>query len=197
MLTFDPEHHEYTWNGVAVPHVTAVLKPLTDYSMVPPDKLEAARQKGVAVHAMVEHDCKGTLGDLPEWMVPVYDYWLRVKKDMGLEIIKSERQVFHPVYGYAGTLDLECIATKTKLKGVGIIDVKRSFFGGKAIGLQTAAYAGACDHGKKKQSDRVQWRAALRLREDMKPAFQYYDDRADFSVFAALLTVHNWRKIHE
>ncbi len=197
MLTFDAATHSYTWDGKPVPHVTGVLKPLTDYSMVPADKLEVARQKGVAVHAMVEHDAKGTLSDLPEWMIPVYDYWLKAKKELGLEIIESERKVYHRLYGYAGTLDLQCRAHNTKLKGVGIIDIKRSFFGGKTIGLQTAAYAGACDQDIKKQSDRIQWRAALRLREDQKPAIQYFEERNDFNVFIALLTVQKWRQAND
>ncbi len=83
MLTFDEARHEYRFHGAVVPHVTGILKPLVDYSMVPPDRLEIARQKGVAVHKMVEADAKGELTDLPEWMIPVYEYWLQVVNQMG------------------------------------------------------------------------------------------------------------------
>jgi len=197
VLTFDEARHEYRFSGAVVPHVTGVLKPLTDYGRVDPDKLEIARQKGVAVHSMVELDAKNELGDLPDWMVPVYDYWLQIKQQMGLEIIASERKVYHSTYGYAGTLDLQVFAHNTKLKGPGIIDVKRSFMAGQAIALQTAAYAAACDHESKVPADRIQWRAALRLREDMPPRLETYDNRNDINVFIACLTLHNWRKKHD
>lgn len=189
-LLFNEASHEYRKGGVVVPHVTGIIGFLTDYSMVNPEQLEIARQKGVAVHKMVEADAKNELADLPDWMIPVYDYWLKVKREAGLEIIASERKVYHPTYRYAGTLDLRVIAHNLKLKGHGIIDVKRSFMAGNAIGLQTAAYANADDaSGNYAKTDRIQWRAALRLREDMQPRFQYYDDKNDFSNFLACLTV--------
>lgn len=190
MLEFNAERHEYRKAGAVVPHVTGIIGFLTDYSMVKPDQLEVARQKGVAVHKMVEADAKNDLGDLPDWMIPVYEYWLKFKKESGLEIIASERRVYHPTYRYAGTLDLRVVAHNLKLKGHGIIDVKRSFMAGKAIGLQTAAYANADDaSGDYPKTQRIQWRAALRLREDMPPRMEFYENKNDFPNFLACLTV--------
>lgn len=196
MLTFDEPSHTYCWDGNRVPHVTGVLAPLTDYSMVPPATLELARQKGVAVHKMCEQWAKGELdyGKLPEWMFPVLDWWLQFVNDTGFVFIASERKVFHPMYRYAGTLDFRCLLPKTKLQGEGILDVKRSFMAGGAIGLQTAAY-GAADDTQAPRSNRINWRAALRLREDAPPRLQIYEDRNDFNVFLAALTLHNWKRM--
>src|SRR3990167_4906978 len=105
MLTFDAVAHHYFWNGVRVPNVTTILAPLTDYSKIPRDQLERARQQGVAVHKMVELDCKNDLADVPEWMAGHYSAWLSFKSETGFECWDSERQIFHQGMAYAGTLD--------------------------------------------------------------------------------------------
>ena len=62
VLTFDEASHTYRIDGQVVPGVTSVLKPLTDYSMVPPADLQAAADFGKAVHRACELD---DLMDLP------------------------------------------------------------------------------------------------------------------------------------
>lgn len=194
VLTFNEAEHRYFWNGKPVPNVTRVLAPLTDYSMVSADTLELARQKGVAVHKMVELWAKGALDvdTLPDWMKPVYAHWLKFVDDTGFEVIASERRVYHPIYRYAGTLDLRGRMTRSKLRGEGILDVKRSFMAGDVIGLQTVAYEAADEASNK--CERTQWRAALRLREDGPYRLETYDDKSDFNVFLSLLTIHNWKE---
>lgn len=202
MLTFDEAAHRYYWNGAPVPNVTGIIAPLTSYAMVPADALELARQKGTHVHKMVELWAAGDLDEaaLPDWMRPVYEWWLKFVADSGIEIIASERKVYHPAYRYAGTLDLKC--RLRGFSGIGIVDVKRSFLAGGAIGLQTAAYQEAENHGVKLRADRVHWRAALRLREDAP--YRLINDRDDpdvfgkddFQVFAAQLILNRWKETH-
>lgn len=195
MLTFDEAAHRYFWNGSPVPNVTRALAPLVDYSMVPAETLETARQKGVAVHKMVELHCKGTLDEanLPEWMRPVLAFWKQFVAETGFELIAAEKRVFHPMYRYAGTLDLRCVLTKSKFKGHGIIDVKRSFLTGKTIGFQTAAYA-AADDAANERPEKIQWRGALRLREDTPYRFKPYEDRNDFNAFLTCLAFHKLKE---
>lgn len=190
MLTFDAVEHRYFWNGTPVPNVTRVLGPLTDYSRVDPEALETARQKGIAVHRMVELHAQGQLDEdaLPEWMRPVLAFWRKFVADTGFELIASEEKVFHPMYRYAGTLDLRCRLTKTAMLGPGIIDVKRSFVAGKVIGFQTAAYAEAV------KAERIQWRGALRLREDAPYRFKPYTDMNDFTKFLVCLSFHRLKE---
>lgn len=188
MLLFDEAAHTYTWNGVVVPSVTQVLKPLTNYGMIPADKLEIAWQKGNAVHKMVELHAKGDLDEatLPEWMRPVFEKWLRFCDDTGFKIIESERQVYHPAYGYAGTLDL--IGMIGEGDEFPLIDVKRSFFAGPVIGMQTAAYAEAyiAETGDK----RIKTRYALKLNEAGPYRLEPFADKKDFNDFITCLAFH-------
>jgi hypothetical protein len=183
-VTFEPIGHIYRCAGRVIPHVTGVLDGLTDYSMVVPHHMEIARQRGTAVHALVEFTAQGIPCDTPEWMTPVAEYWDQFCAESGFRMIASERRVYHPTYDYAGTLDLVCELPKTKLKGVGILDVKRSFMGGKTIGYQTAAYAEAYQAGG---GEKINWRAALRLREDSPYRLATYPDKGDFSKFLTCL----------
>lgn len=202
MLTFDEAPHRYYWNGTPVPSVTQIIAPLTSYAMVPADALELARQKGQAVHKLVELWAAGDLDEatLPEWMLPVYEWWLKFVSDSGIEILASERKVYHPTYRYAGTLDIKC--RLRGFTGIGIVDVKRSFLAGGAIGLQTAAYREAENVGARNNVDRVRWRAALRLREDAP--YRLINDRDDpdifgkddFQVFASQLILNRWKEKH-
>ncbi len=193
-LTFDEASHVYHFDGERVPNVTTILKPLTSYDMIPADKLEVARQKGVAVHKMVELDALGQLDEIPDWMKPAYIEWLKFKKQTGFILIASEQKVFHRAFRYAGTLDLLCELPLTKFKGVGIVDVKRSFFAGAVIGLQTAAYASAVSNST---THKKLWRAALRLNENSAFRVEAYDDPNDHNVFIAALTMHNWQRSHK
>lgn len=186
MLTFDPGPHVYRLDGRVIPHVTGVLSILSDFSMVKPDVLENARQKGVAVHKLVEMRAQGIDCTLPAWMQRVDDYWKQFCAETGFKLIASEQRVFHPKYQYAGTLDLVCELPGTNNKGAGIIDVKRSFMSGRAIGLQTAAYQHAYEAGG---GTKINWRAALRLREDGPYRLAPYNEQGDFSQFIACLAV--------
>lgn len=201
-LIFNEERHEYAYKGVLVPNVTRVLSPLTSYNMVAPDVLEIARQKGVAVHRMVELWAKNDLDEstLPEWMHPVLVQWLKFAEDTGLEVIASEKKVYHPIYKYAGTFDLR-VAMRGKT-GHGLIDLKRSFLAGDVIGLQLIAYLEAenCD----KSLPPVSWRGALKLREDGPYRYQPFDGPGDFNVFLAALKhyttgqiLQQWKEAHK
>jgi hypothetical protein len=190
LLTFNEERHEYHHNGVPVPNVTRILSPLMDYSMVPADKLEIARQKGTHVHRMVELWATGDLVEetLPDWMKPVFAQWLKFVADTGFELFASENRVFHNTYRYAGTLDLYGKMHRNKYPCY--IDIKRSFLAGPSIGLQLAAYQEA--HG-----DKLAARFALKLNENGPYRLESFEDKADFGVFLSLLTIHNWKGKHQ
>lgn len=192
MLTFDEKSHKYWWNDKPVINVTRVLEPLTDYSMIPSDKLETARQKGVAVHKMVELDCKGDLDEeaLPDWMRPALAQWRKFVGDTNFEMLESERRVFHPTYEYAGTLDLLGLMHGDYV----LIDIKRSFFAGPVIGLQTAAYREA--YGTQEKGAKTAKRYALRLNETGPYRLEPFEDKSDFGTFLSLLTIKRWKEKH-
>lgn len=193
MLTFDEPKHEYRWNGAVVPHVTGVIAPFVNYSMVPRDTLELARQKGQHVHHMVELHAQGKLDEdaLPDWMRPILAQWLKFVADTGFIVLATERRVYHPQYQYAGTLDLRGIMRNhAKYRGHGILDIKRSFMAGPITGLQTAAYAEADDLNPNPPGwhERVAWRGALKLNENGPYRFEPFEKKSDFSEFLVCLT---------
>jgi hypothetical protein len=196
MLAFDEATHTYTWNGVVVPSVTQVLKPLTDYGMITADKLEIARQKGVAVHKMVELHAKGDLDEetLPEWMHPVLAQWEKFVVDTGFEIINSETQVYNPSYGYAGTFDLY----GRMRDGDALIDVKRSFLAGPVIGLQLAGYHAAMVDSLKNIGVKFGSvnRYALKLNEIGPYRLEPFADKKDFGDFITALAFHKLKEKH-
>ena len=190
------EDHTYWLDGKLIPGVTTIIKDLTDYSIIPPIILETARQKGNAVHAMINlwaTDNLGERADQPDWLQPCYDEMLRFIDDSGLKIIASEKLVYHPQYKYAGTLDIRC--TMRGKNGIGIIDAKRSFFAGAAIGLQLAGYQGA--ENINIDQEPVLWRAALKINEKSAYRLEPYDDRNDWTTFLACLVRYNWVKAHQ
>lgn len=193
MLTFDEATHTYRWNGDVVPNVTRVIAPLTDYSRIPPDTLARAQAEGIAVHKMVELHCRGTLKEVPDWMRGHLAAWEKFLAESGMDVWLSEHRVYHPAMRYAGTLDLYGEVKKLKaFTGPALLDVKRSFYGGPAIGLQTAAYDTAL--ATDKAITRARHRAALQLRPDGTYRLKKFDDKMDHAVFAAMLTTQRWKE---
>lgn len=196
-LHFDEASHTYSIGGAVLPNVTRILAPLVDYSMIPRDALERAKQEGKAVHTMVELDDHGTLdvAGLPEWMAPVYKAWCEFKEISGYRPVLAECKVYHRRYNYAGTLDKVCELPKLKgWPGESLLDVKRSLYAGAVIGLQTSAYEQALISDP--SMPKPKRRGALRLAKDGKFRLEPYDDKADFSVFLSLLNIHRWKEKH-
>lgn len=195
-LIFEPIGHTYyTPDGVWVPNVTTILKGLTDYSYINADVLKRAQDEGIAVHSMVELDCKNDLDvdTLPDWMTGHYAAWCKFKAESGFECIATEQRLHHEALGYAGTCDLIGLTLKlAKVKAPVLIDIKRSFYAGRAIGYQTAAYTNAWNKSAPKDKT-VKQRFALRLSADGKYALREYPDQNDFNVFLACLTIFRAR----
>ncbi len=190
MLEFVEDGHAYSWDGKRVPSVTQVLAPLTDYSRIPAGKLETARQKGKAVHKMVELYCQDDLdvAALPGWLRPVLAQWIKFVAESGFKTIASERRVYHPTYHYAGCLDL----FGKMNAGSAFIDIKRSFLAGGVIGLQLAGYKDAycAEHPEAKQAKRY----ALKLTETGPYRLEPYTKETDLMDF---LTCLNFKRLQE
>ena len=198
-LTFEEISHTYRWDGKIVPSVTQILKPLTDYGSIPDGVLEKARQEGTAIHSMVEYDEEGQLdrAGLPEWMRPYLDAWHLFKSDSGWATDASEKKLYHKVYKFAGTCDLTGTAPKlSSVTGRGLIDIKRSFYAGAAIGLQLSAYAEAESIKHTDSNMRIRWRAALQLKKDGRYKLEIFDDKADWNTFLSCLVLHKWLEKH-
>lgn len=198
MLTFEEGPHLYRWHGKPVPSVTQVLGQLTSYDRIPAESLKRARQKGVAVHRTVELHAKDDLDEetLPEWLRPPLAAFKQFVADTGFRIVESERRVFHPTYGYAGTADLfgtiRVKRGRSEVEQTACVDLKRSLYAGRAIGLQLIGYVKARE--TEPGSERIQRRFALVLSETGKYALTEFDDPSDFTNFLACLTVHRLKE---
>lgn len=193
MLSFDESAHTYFWDGVAVPNVTRVIAHLTSYDHIPPAVLAKAQAEGKAVHKMVELHCHGILGAIPDWMESHREAWKLFLSETGFEPVLCEHKVYHPTMRCAGTLDLFGEFKNLKgAKGAALIDVKRSFYGGAAIGLQLAGYDVLLRADK--AMPRVENRFALRLGGNGKYTLKPYEDCDDEAAFLACLQQFRWRQ---
>ncbi|MEW5709794.1 MAG: hypothetical protein AB1830_12965 [Pseudomonadota bacterium] len=191
MLTFDPATHTYCWDGQPVPSVTRILEPVIDYSRVPPEVLERKRQIGEAVHQAIALDLAHDLDEesVVEPWAPYFLAWRRFLAESGFEPHLFEHRLYHPKYGYAGTLDLW-----GRLKGKYVlIDTKNTSELHPATALQTAAYAEALQAQDGLGTD---CRYALHLKPDGTYELHPFKERTDFNVFLSLLSLFNWKRRH-
>lgn len=180
---------KYVIDGVRVPSVTEVLhiNGLDDWSMVDPVVLEAARQRGQAVHEWTELLDQGFLTpeDRPDEPIAGYvEAYIRFKNETGFSVEQVEQVVLNETYRYAGMLD-----RTGKLNGKrALLDLKAVRSVTPATALQTAGY-GECleEHHE---------RYALQLRPDGTYRLTHYADRGDRHDFLSAVRLAWWRLNH-
>lgn len=99
-LTFDDRlgAHTYRYNGVEIPSVSSLLKPIQ------PDYGFASSETGTRVHKLLEAVDKGTIrqgGELRGYV----EGWVAFKRHTGYRSSHVETMVYHPTLRYAGTVD--------------------------------------------------------------------------------------------
>lgn len=107
-LEFDDEAHGYIVNGIITPSVSSILKrKFDDYVDVPFKILEAAADKGTAMHKAIEvYEKTGKESDLQE-----FRNYLFLKKYFKIENVENELPVAYFEDGlpvFAGTIDQVC-----------------------------------------------------------------------------------------
>jgi hypothetical protein len=142
-LSFDAASHTYTVDDKIVPSVSQVLRAgggAADYSAVPEDILKRAADIGIAVHKCVELYYAMNLApetddpSVEAYLPGFYDF---VDDDL-FEWQWSELLMYHPLYWYAGTVDLVGLVEGE----LSIIDVKTTNkIHKKSVELQTAGYS--------------------------------------------------------
>lgn len=185
-VVFDDLKHWYYYEGVRLPSVTTILKACglaTNFSTVPPDVLERARQRGVAVHSMCEAIDKGESipSDLGQFDGYASAYRSFVA-DSSYRSIAVEVTLHHPRLRYAGRCD-----KVGWLNGVrALIDAKSSrTMDHKYTAVQCAAYRGAWNAmNPTEQIGRI---AGLQLRPDGQYALTEYDAEEAWKIF-----LHGW-----
>ena len=189
MLTFDEVGHVYTLDGVRVPSVTQILRPLSNFDGIPEHVLEAKRDLGQRVHYACQLDDEDDLDEdsVEEEVEPYLAAWRLFLRESGAKVLLNEHQVAETTYRFAGTLDnvLELQSAKW------VVDKKTCFTVPPMAGPQTAAYLRALG------DPAVTHRAAVRLRPDGTYRFDPFSGADDWSVFLSCLTLHRFKEKHE
>lgn len=174
-----------------MPNVTTVLAPLMDWSKVSPEVLEDAQRLGTAVHKATELDDHKDLDEetVDEAVLPYLLAWRSFRGDSGFMPVAIEERIFCKRHFYAGTLDRIGWLNGKRV----LIDIKTGILTA-AAGPQLAAYQEAKNHRTK---DKVEKRYAVQLKGDGTYSLKEYTDPTDLTVFLALLTLHNWRQMHD
>lgn len=146
-LTFEDERHIYKLNGVIIPSVTTLMKPLSEaiYGGIDEEVLRVAAEKGTAVHNAIENFIQFGIEDIDSKYEAYFQAFLKFWKDVRPRILKTESKVYHKIYRYAGTTDFVAdIGGKLT-----IIDWKTSSRIEKVLtGVQLEGYARAYEsHG--------------------------------------------------
>lgn len=150
MLTFDPEKHEYSWDGKPVPGVTTILNEWLKVTIageryhvnrftgvaIPSWKMEEAGQAGTDIH----HGCQLILqGGIdwnsldPSYVAPLKQFE-RFLSDIGPTVLYTECPIYHPKHIYAGTIDIVAMIGKA----LAFIDIKTG--ASDTVGPQLSAY---------------------------------------------------------
>lgn len=196
MLDFDPVSHSFTLDGLPVPSVTRVLAPLQEIN-IGYAFLEQARRRGSAVHAATEQHDRQQIwrpnDDDPtvETVAPYLDAWQKFLGDTGFEVHAIEEQVVSRRHRYAGILDRLGVLNGKRV----VIDIKATAAISPVMGLQLAAYQAAANEGRS-TAEKYPKRFVCQLEKSGTYRLQEFRDRADMTVFLALLTVHQWRELH-
>lgn len=193
-LEFDERTHTYKLNGIVLPSVTTIMKPLSDnkYSTVREDVLENAANKGSAVHNAIENYLKFGIEDISEEHKAYFSAFLKFMSEKQPIILATESKVYHKILRYSGTVDLVCIINGE----VVLIDVKTTaVLMDMLTKVQLEAYAKALDS----HSFKVDKKAILHLKKDGTYRLVPHEnnDTESWCVFGALLTVNSYINKHK
>lgn len=199
MLTFNPENHEYRFNGTVVPSVTTVLKSvgIPDLSFVDRNVLEKACAFGTSVHLACELWDKGTLDetDLDVELVPMLMQWKRLKNSVfdthgEPDIVLNEIPLYSTRYRFAGTLDRGYLYVKTGT--LVILDLKTGITA-KQAPIQTSAYVELVKENSDVHVRKVIRYTAHILHDSEVGKLEEHKNPSDFYLFQSALNIYRFK----
>jgi len=188
-LTFDEVKHVYRLDGVVIPSVTTLMKPLSAamYDGIDEETLNKAAEKGTIVHNAIEDYVKYGFDVIPEEQAGYFEAYKSFAKDYKIEPIENEKRIYHKALRYAGTAD--CIA---KIDGkITLIDFKTtSVLMPMLTRVQLEAYKKALES----MGYKVEAKMIVQLKKDGKYKIELHElnDLEAWTVFAALQTCNNF-----
>lgn len=196
MLEFHEPTHTYTLDGVNLPSVTTILRPLYSFNGVPEHVLQAKAALGTAVHRACElldnDDLDQESDEGKAGLAPIAGYlagYVKFKAEVRPVVLENESRLFHPVHRYAGTIDRRY----TINRDLWDVDLKSTVAMSPVVGLQTAAYSELFKANGDRRRPR---RGALQLFPDGKYKLWEFKDPSDIAVFLSLLNVYRFKERH-
>lgn len=178
---------------MSLPRVTSILAPFMDFSMVPPDVLQAAAERGTEIHQFCAGYALGIWSQVTPLEIAGYcDSFRKWFDNYVVEVLAVEEEVVHPAFGYIGHVDL--IATVAGIRPkqtVCVIDYKSPVTASRSWNCQIAAYLEAS-----KERYRTEVAGALMLKKDgsLPKMIWLEDGNQAFAAFTGILSGWNYIK---
>ena len=190
-IEFNEKDHIYTKNGIVLPSVTQIMQPLYEqvYGKADMNASDNGKSKGKEIHRAIDDYCEFGMIDISEEYKPYLENFIRYIDEHQYEIVASEVMLYHPVYNYAGTIDI--IVTDKKGE-YGMIDNKTGDLQAKLHAVQLQAYT---DMWSANKMPEIAFKVALGLSDKGYKEHRYdkYDTKAK-SVFDACYKIYKYRK---
>ncbi len=192
-LTFEESKHIYRLNGMVLPSVTTLMKPLSDtiYGSIDKEVLDKAARKGTAVHSAIETYSNFGIIDIDTENKPYFDGYLKFAEEHSVKVYGSEIRLYHKELLYAGTADMIAYVDD-KLT---LVDFKTSYSVSDMLcGVQLEAYERALVSHE--LDFKIQQKVIVHLKKDGSYALHSFKvkDAECWKVFNALVTINNYKK---
>lgn len=185
---FEEEGHRYFMDDYPVPGVTNALQ---DAGIIDTTWFtEWARDRGSKVHKITQFYDEGELDEesVDPKLRGYLDAWKRFLNEYEFRIEAIEREVYHPIAMYGGTLDRLGISGNTNAATKTILDIKSGPVY-RATGLQLTGYA---DAHQAMTGDYVGKLLGVQLMADGR--YKVTPFTLDFMTWRAVLMISNWKK---
>lgn len=190
-LVFEERKHVYELNGIKIPSVTTLMRPLSDdvYGGIDAAVLNKAAARGTAVHTAIENYVKFGIEDVDPAFEGYFDGFFKWMNEHEVVPYGNEVRLYHKSLLYAGTADMFA-----SVDGVDtLVDFKTSASVSPMLcGVQLEAYERAyTSHFPKTTFPK----AIIHLKKtgDYKMIPFESADSECWRVFTALLTVRNYK----
>ena len=193
-LAFDERTHIYKLNGIQIPSVTMIMRPLSAayYGGIDENILATAAKRGKDVHNAIENWLKFQVDDIPpenESYYQAFKSWWDEKKPKRIE---SEGRVYHKILRYAGTADLLCMLDDPTVGGLLYgIDFKTS---AQIVEMLVRVQLEAYERAYQSHGIGFDAKAVVHLRKDGTWEMKTFPagEMEPWEVFCGLLTAHNY-----
>ena len=191
-LSFEPKKHVYKLNGILIPSVSEIMRPLStaEYGTIDENILAQAAERGSSVHEAIENYIKFEIEDCDPAYQAYFDAFLSWKARYGVEIVASETAVYHKAFMYAGTVDILCMIKDA----LWLVDIKTT---AKLNRMLTDVQLTAYNQALASHNVKTDHKAVLLLKKDGSVLFEPVDDDPKpWATFGALLTVYGHIQRH-